>query len=112
MDFPSPIRGTRINPSFAQGRRLRHEIYIDTGDKVRNEEIFELLVSQRDAIEAEYGRALEWESLPNARACRIAEYRDDADVSFEDKHDEFISWFFDAGERLRRALSSIELPES
>ena len=35
MAFPSPIKGTRINPSFAQGGRLRHEIYIDTGDRAQ-----------------------------------------------------------------------------
>ena len=110
MDFPSPLKGTRLNPSFAQGARLRHEIYIDTGDKVRNEGLFEHLLSQKERFEAEYGRPLEWEALPNARASRIAEYRDDADVVFEDRHEEFISWFFDAGVRLRRALAAIDPP--
>ena len=28
--------GTRINPSFASGQRLRHEVYIDTGNRERN----------------------------------------------------------------------------
>jgi hypothetical protein len=110
MDFPSPIRGTRLNPSFAQGARLRHEIYIDTGDEARNDAIFEHLSRQREAFEAAYGRPLQWEALPNARACRVADYRDDADVTFEDRHDEFIDWFLDAGVRLRRALSAIEAP--
>jgi len=55
-------------------------------------------------------RPLEWEALPNARARRIAEYRDDADVIFEDRHEEFISWFFDAGVRLRQALAAIDPP--
>lgn len=110
MNFPSPIRGTGINPSFAHGGRLRHEIYIDTGDKGRNKEIFEHFLSQRDQFEAEYGRSLEWEELPNARASRIADYRDDSDVSFEDRHDEFISWFIDAGVRMRRAVGAIDPP--
>ncbi|MFV1989738.1 MAG: DUF4268 domain-containing protein [Acidimicrobiales bacterium] len=112
MDFPSPIRGTRINPSFAHGRRLRHEVYIDYGDKDQNETLFEHLSLQRELFEANYGRAVEWEALPNARACRIADYRDDADVTYEDRHDEFIAWFLDAGERLRRALASMTLPET
>jgi len=110
MDFPSPLRGTRLNPSFAQGARLRHEIYIDTGDKARNDVIFEHLSGVRERFEAEYGRPLQWEALPNARASRIADYRDDADVTFEDRHDEFITWFFDAGVRLRRSLSVIDPP--
>lgn len=110
MDFPSPIKGTRINPSFALGGRLRHEIYIDFGDKLRNEETFEHFLRQRDRFEAEYGRALQWEAMPNAQASRIADYRDDADVTLVDRHDEFITWFFDAGVRLRRALSVIGPP--
>ena len=112
MDFPSPIKGTRINPSFAQGGRLRHEIYIDTGDRAQNDMIFERLSQQQDLFEAEYGHPLQWEALPNARASRIADYRDDADVTFVDRHDEFITWFFDAGVRLRRALSGVELPKA
>lgn len=110
MNFPSPVKGTGINPSFAQGARLRHEIYIDTGDKARNDAIFEHFAEQRDEFEAEYGRSLEWEALPNARACRIADYKNDADVTYEDQHDEFISWFIDAGVRLRRALGVIDPP--
>ena len=110
MSTQSPIKGTRINPSFAQGGRLRHEIYIDSGDKVRNDGLFQHLLDQREMFEDQYGRTIEWEALPNARASRIADYRDDADVTFEDQYDEFISWFFDAGVRLRRALSAVELP--
>ena len=32
----SPLRGTIISSAFAQGDRLRHELYIDTGDAERN----------------------------------------------------------------------------
>jgi len=110
MDFPSPIKGTVLNPSFAQGARLRSEMYIDTGDKERNTAIFNHFLGRREQFEAVYGRTLEWEELPNARASRIADYRDDADVTYEDQHDEFIAWFLDAGERMRRALAAVEAP--
>jgi hypothetical protein len=110
MDFPSPIKGTRLNPSFAQGRRLRSEIYIDTGDKASNEAIFEHLLKNKDIFEAEYGRPMQWESLPNARASRIADYRPEADVTFEDQNDDFIAWLLDSGVRMRgqrRALAAV-----
>ena len=110
MSFSSPIRGTRLNPSFADRRRLRNEIYIDTGNREHNERIFRLLRNQKEAFEAAYGRALEWEDLPNVRACRIADYRDDADVTYEDRHDEFIDWMIDAGVRVRRALAVANIP--
>ena len=95
---------------FARGGRLRHAIYINTGDKSENEGIFEHLSQQQESFETEYGRPLQWETLPNSKACRIAEYKEDANVIMEDRHDEFIDWFFDAGVRMRHALSAIELP--
>lgn len=115
MDFPSPIKGTRLNVkgtrlnvSFAHGRRLRSEIYIDTGDPASSEAIFDHLLRQKDSFEAAYGRSLQWEALPNARASRIADYREDAELTMVDRHDEFTTWFFDSGVRVRRALSVID----
>ncbi len=109
MSLPSPIRGTELNPSFAMGGRLRHEIYIDTGDGARNLEIFRALEGQREAMEAAYGRSLDFEELPDARACRIAEYRP-GEVTDEQAHGQYVEWFLDAGERLRRALGAVSLP--
>ena len=50
-------RGCIISSSFAQGDRLRHELYIDTGDGERNDEIFEYLRNQQEQIEAAYGQS-------------------------------------------------------
>ena len=109
LDMPSGIRGTYIAASFARGRRLRHELYIDCGDAEENLALLRSIESQREAFEGSYGRALSFEELPEGQACRIAEYRDDADVSHTDRHDEFVAWFVDCGERLRAALRAIEL---
>jgi hypothetical protein len=109
MDFRSPIKGTALNPSFAHGNRLRHEIYIGTGDSDRNVEIFGALLEQRAALEATYGRPLDFEELPTARGSRIAEYLPDVDVRDEERHEEFIDWILDAGERLRRALEAVSV---
>ena len=111
MDFPSPIKGTCLNPSFAQGRRLRSEIYIDTGDNEGSDAIFDHLLTQKDVFEFEYGRPLQWEALPNARASRIADYRSDADVTFEGQYDDFIAWLLDSGVRMRRALAAVGQPK-
>ena len=74
----------KYSTSFSQGGRVRAEIYIDTGDKLRNEAIFDELYTQKEAIEAAYGSALEWEKLETKRACRIAIYIDgDIDVDSE-----------------------------
>jgi hypothetical protein len=113
MDFPSPIRvkGARISMGFAKGRRLRHELYIDSGNGPFNDRVFGALLALRPTIESLYGRSLEFEELPNRRASRIAEYRPNADVSDVDHHDEYIDWFVDCSARLRRAFSNIELPD-
>lgn len=66
----------RYSTAFAQGRRVRVETYIDCGDKARNEAIFDHLYAQRTAIEAAFGRDLEWDKLESKRASRIATYRD------------------------------------
>lgn len=74
----------KYSTAFAQGRRVRVEVYIDSGDKSKNEAIFDALFTQKEAINAAYGTELEWEKLETKRACRIAIYRDgDIDAESE-----------------------------
>lgn len=70
--------------SFAQGGRVRVEIYIDCGDKTKNEQILDCLLQHKEEIEARVGGELSWERLESRRACRIAAYRDgDIDADSE-----------------------------
>lgn len=108
MGFAGPAPGTRIGPSFAAGGRLRHALYIDTGDGAENERVFDQLVAHRSEIEREYGSQLEFESLEGKRACRVAEYREGV-VDEEGSWDNYITWFLDRGERLRGALAVVPL---
>lgn len=74
----------RYSTAFAQGGRVRVETYIDCGDKLRNEAIFDALHAQKDEINTAYGAELEWEKLETKRACRIAIYLDgDIDAESE-----------------------------
>jgi hypothetical protein len=66
----------KYSTSFAQGGRVRVEVYIDTEDKAKNEAIFDLLYASKSEIESEFNGELSWEKLENKRACRIAVYRD------------------------------------
>jgi len=91
--------------SFAQGGKLRTELYIDFGDAQANLALFEQLAARKDEIEAAYGGPLVWEELPARRACRIADYGD-GEVSNGDQFDAYIDWFFDTGTRLRSALGA------
>lgn len=107
MGFRSPFSGSQIVPSFAAGRRLRHELYIDSGDADANTRLFNALMEHRAEIEADYGRRLEFEPIEGKKACRIADYREDCTIDLEDQWPTYLDWFFDAGERLRTALSKV-----
>ncbi len=110
FEMKSPIRGCRISSSFAQHDRLRHELYIDSGDAERNTQLYEFYLGHQEQLEVSYGRKLEWEELPTKKACRIAEYREGCNVGDEDRYDEFIDWFLDAGARLRSAIDGVPTP--
>jgi hypothetical protein len=101
-----------IRDSASSGR-VRAEVYIDTGDKLRNEAIFDELKAQREAIEAAYGSTLEWEKLEAKRACRIAIYIDgDIDVDSE-KLAEIKKWVVANLLRMKQVLpQSTELKPS
>jgi hypothetical protein len=110
FEMKGPIKGTLISSSFAQGDRLRHELYIDTGDGDRNSEIFEYLRNRQEQVEAAYGQPLVWEELPTRRACRIADYQEGCSLAEKERWDEYVGWFLEAGTRLRTALGAVPLP--
>jgi CBS domain-containing protein len=66
--------GCTLVVSFARGRRMRLECYIDAGDAAENDRIFAVLLERREWIEAEVGQPLAWEPLGGRRACRVALY--------------------------------------
>jgi hypothetical protein len=102
--MPCPFKGgSYYCASFAQGGKLRTELYIDAGDQAANAALFDRLAATREEIEAAYGGHLAWEDLPTRRACRIADYGQ-GEVSNRDQFDAYIDWFFDSGTRLRAAF--------
>lgn len=72
--FSSGTRGFLYGMSFAQGGELRSEVYIDFGDRGKNEVAFDALAADQDTIEKAFGEPLRWERLEARRACRVACY--------------------------------------
>ena len=70
------ISGLIYGACFAQGKRARVELYIDTGNKETNKNIFNLLIRNQEEIENELKMTLSWERLEERRASRIALYRE------------------------------------
>lgn len=108
IDMRSPITGASLNFSFARGKRLRSELYIDTGDQEENDMLFAAFLEQREPLEQAFGRPLQFEAMEARRAARIAEYTE-GDVAEEDHHENFITWFLDSGRRFRSALSAFDI---
>jgi hypothetical protein len=74
----------QYSTSFAQGGRVRVEVYLDCRDKAKNEQLFDCLLQHKEDIEKAFGSTLSWERLDARRGCRIAAYRDgDIDADSE-----------------------------
>lgn len=109
--FPMSIglpAGCTITESFAGGGKLRHEFYVDRASQDECKALFDALYDQREAFEAAYGRPLTWERLDSKKASRVAEYRDGT-VENSAEHDDYIAWFLDAGDRMRKAIAAVAI---
>lgn len=75
-----------VGCSFARGGRFRVEFYIDAKEHSKNQLIFDSLLAHKDEIESDINSKLEWETLDQKRASRVAAYH--------------VGWITDTPERL------------
>lgn len=104
MDQPGLLGSARYSLSFGQGGTLRNALYIDLRDADLNRTLLGILEDNREAIEATYGRSLAFEAPDGRRACTVIDSTD-GDVANVDRHDAYIDWLIDSGERMRKALT-------
>jgi hypothetical protein len=102
--FSSGVRGITLCNAFAEGGRLKAEVYIDLGDKELNKNLFDRLREQRLQIEKEFGESLSWERLDDRRACRVAIYRPGTMDVPKPQRDEYREWSIERLLRLKRAV--------
>lgn len=57
--------------SFIRSGRASIELYIDSGDKDANENLFDQLLERDKEISESLGEEIEWERLDNRRASRL-----------------------------------------
>ncbi|MDE0603264.1 MAG: DUF4268 domain-containing protein [bacterium] len=106
MNFPSGKSGVRYGLSFAyptgaSNYSLRAEVYVDDGEAV-----YPALEKQRPSVERICDLELQWESLENARASRVAVYLDPADPADRDSWPRYRDWAIKTLGELRRAFSA------
>jgi len=95
FSFPSAATSeshSRYSWSFAAGKRLRSELYIDAKTKAMAKKIFDRLAVKRAEIEDAYGGDLSWERLDAGKASRIADYREGNVYDEPGVTDELVDW--------------------
>lgn len=102
--FSSGVRGVIFSNSFAQGGKVRAEVYIDLQDKDQNKNLFDRLLEQQAAIEKEYGTGLKWERLDDKRASRIAAYREGSINAPAETRAELLQWSIENLLRLKKVI--------
>ena len=102
--FSSGTSGVGYNASFAQGGRVRAEIYIDLGDKELDKQLFDELAREKAGLEGDFGEPLSWERLDDKRASRIATYRDGSIEASPDELGAIREWFADRLLRLKKVF--------
>lgn len=71
--FSSGVSGYIYNLAFRSNNRFSCELYLDSGNKEKNKERFDVLYGHKEKIEEILGE-LSWERLDEKNACRIALY--------------------------------------
>lgn len=104
LSLGSAFRSAGYNLVFPRGK-IRSELYIDDLDRDRVGVVFSALQRHRAEIERIYGAELVWEGT-RGRASRVCADAD-GDVMQTDRHGDFVAWFLDAQQRLRRAIDAV-----
>lgn len=70
--FSSGISGFTYGGNFNADGGVRVELYIDSGQRERNKQIFDLFEDQKESLESTLEESLVWERLDNRRGSRIS----------------------------------------
>lgn len=106
--FSSGNKKFQYGHSFAQGNRVRTQIYIDVGDFDKNKAFFDELFAEKNAIETKLKQKVTWERLNNRRASRIAIYRPGSIEDSSEELQEIQEWGIQTLLDLKEVFGSIK----
>lgn len=89
------LQGIIYSAKFAQGGQACTEVYIDRGDATLNNDLFDMLFSERESLESQFKTKLAWEKLDERRACRVAIYRAGRIEDDQERLDEIRGWMIE-----------------
>jgi hypothetical protein len=105
MSLPAGVSGVIYAASFCWGPKLRVELYVDPIDDRLREAFWEELVASRRRVQRRFGGQLDYEELPDARASRVAAYRDgNSSISRQQDWDQYATWIIEQLGRLRTSI--------
>jgi hypothetical protein len=81
--------------SVATRNYIRIELYINSGEKDYNKELFDFLYFKKDAIEAQFGKTLIWERLDDKVTARVKYEMPDVSIFNEEDWDRMIAFMVD-----------------
>ncbi len=103
--FASGLSNIGYSLSFAQGERVRAEVYIDKPDQSFNKKLFDALAKEKETIREEFGEPLEWERLDTGKASRIAVYREGKIADAPQTLEEIREWAVDRLLKLKKVFN-------
>ena len=97
--------GFGLNPTAnTRDERLGVELWLN-GPEAKKQ--FSALAAQKADIESRLGFTLDWQELPDSKACRIATWYPQASIGDEDRWDEYLRWIVERLERMDQVLRPI-----
>jgi len=90
---------------------IRVELYFPSSDANQNLTNFHLVLNHKEAIEKAFGKPLDWDELPERKACRIS-CSLPANINERQEWDNYVYWLLETAGGLRAAIDSLGgLPE-
>ena len=96
--------GVNINACI-NNSSTRVEVYINTGDRAKNKQIYDDLFSYKEEIEKKYGAPLQWQRLDEKVTCRICVDRHDLSYLKAEDRNEIFMFFVDTSKQFMRIFS-------
>jgi hypothetical protein len=90
--------------SVATRSYIRIELYINSGEKEYNKELFDFLYSKKGDIEAQFGKSLIWERLDDKVTARVKFELNDVSIFKEDDWDRMISFMVEVVPKFEAAF--------
>lgn len=110
--FSSGTKGVLYSAAFANGDRMRAEVYIDVGHAGRNKAMFDWLRERQNELEEKMGAPLHWERLDQRRASRISIVRNGTSInSAAQDGDQMRAWLVERLLKLKAVFGPL-LPQA